>query len=159
MRDIILIREKCAFKTLKKPPVQKKKWETIENSTRERSAKFGRTNNAPGHISESTVGWCWYLDICFFSHYSTNWLEGFDGTQSVWQNSSSAIFWKTKGNTPVGQFWSPTDFSLFHCWSMPIFGYVVHAPRCCLHSGRWRSETHSPARCYSRWTVARPFSG
>jgi len=24
MRDIILIREKCAFKTLKKPPVQKK---------------------------------------------------------------------------------------------------------------------------------------
>jgi hypothetical protein len=25
MRDIILIREKCAFKTLKKPPVQKKK--------------------------------------------------------------------------------------------------------------------------------------
>jgi hypothetical protein len=27
MRDIILIREKCAFKTLKKPPVQKKKSE------------------------------------------------------------------------------------------------------------------------------------
>jgi hypothetical protein len=32
---------------------------------------------------------------------------------------------KTKGNTPAGQFWSPSDFSLFHRWIMFIFGYVV----------------------------------
>jgi hypothetical protein len=72
---------------------------------------------------ESTVGSCWFLDILFFSHSSTNW--PFEGTQSVWQKSSSEISWKTKGNTFAGQFWLPTDFSLFHRWSMPIFGYVA----------------------------------
>ncbi|KAL9372493.1 hypothetical protein Peur_034737 [Populus x canadensis] len=24
--------------------------------------------------------------------------------------------------------------------------WICGVPRCCLHSGRWRSETHSPAR-------------
>jgi hypothetical protein len=28
----------------------------------------------------------------FFSHSSTNWPEGFEGTQSVWQKSSSELF-------------------------------------------------------------------
>jgi hypothetical protein len=32
---------------------------------------------------------------------------------------------KKKENTPAGQFLLPTDFSLFHCWRIPIFGYVV----------------------------------
>jgi hypothetical protein len=41
------------------------------------------------------------------------------------KNSSSAISWKKKENTPAGQFLLPTDFSLFHCWRIPIFGYVV----------------------------------
>jgi hypothetical protein len=61
----------------------------------------------------------------FFSHSSTNGPEGFDGTQSIRQKSSSDISWKTKGNTPARQFWSPTNFSLFHHWIMPIVGYVV----------------------------------
>jgi hypothetical protein len=74
---------------------------------------------------ESTVESCWFLDILFFSHSSTNWPKRFEGTQSFWQKSSSEISWKTKGNTFTGQFWSPIDFSLFHRWSMPIFWYVV----------------------------------
>jgi len=41
------------------------------------------------------------------------------------QKSSLEVSWKTKGNIPTGQFWSPADFSLFHYWIMPSFGYVV----------------------------------
>jgi hypothetical protein len=74
---------------------------------------------------ESTVGSCWFVDISFFLHSSTNWQEGFEGTQFVWQKLSSEISWKTKENTPGGQFWSPAVVSLFHCWIMPSFRYVV----------------------------------
>jgi hypothetical protein len=35
------------------------------------------------------------------------------------------VSWKTKGNIPVEQFWSPTYFSLFHRWITPIFEYTV----------------------------------
>jgi hypothetical protein len=35
------------------------------------------------------------------------------------------VSWKTKGNSPAEQFWSPTDLSLFYRWIMLIFGYVV----------------------------------
>jgi hypothetical protein len=31
----------------------------------------------------STVESCWVLDIVFFSHSSTNWPEGLEGTKSV----------------------------------------------------------------------------
>jgi hypothetical protein len=57
---------------------------------RQRSVEFGGTNNALMAISlESTDGSCWFLDILFFSHSSTNKPKGFDGTQSIWQKSSS----------------------------------------------------------------------
>jgi len=125
MRENIVIKGKCAFKSVKRPPIQQKQVrDNRENSARERNAEFGGANNALVAISlESTVGSCWFLDILFFSHSSTNW--PFEGTQSVWQKSSSEISWKTKGNTFAGQFWSPTDFSLFHRCCMPIFGYVA----------------------------------
>jgi hypothetical protein len=35
------------------------------------------------------------------------------------------VSWKTKGNIPAGQFWSPAYFSLFHRWIMLILGYMV----------------------------------
>ena len=79
MRDINVIRGKCAFKTAKGHQFKKKKgWETIENSARERGAEFGGTNNSLVAISlESTVGSCWVFDILFFSLSSTNRPEGF----------------------------------------------------------------------------------
>jgi hypothetical protein len=63
MRDKIIIRGKCAFKTTKRPLVKKKKKEKVrdnrENSVRERNAKFKGANNAPMATSlESTVGSC-----------------------------------------------------------------------------------------------------
>jgi len=93
MRDIIVIRRKCTFKTAKghqfkekekkKKKKRRKEGETMENSARERGAEFGRNNNIPMAISlESTVGSCWCFDILFFSHSSTNWPERFEGTQS-----------------------------------------------------------------------------
>jgi len=106
---------------------EKKMWDNRENSARERSVEFGGGNNAPAAISLiSTVGSCWYLDILFFSHYTTNILERFQCTQLFWQQSSLESSWKIKGNTPAGQFWSPVDFAIFHRWIMFIFGYVVH---------------------------------
>jgi len=83
MKNKIVIKGKYAFETAKRPPVQKKKEtrDNKENSARERSAEFGGANNAPVVISlESTVGSCWVLDMLFFSHSSTNWLEGFEST-------------------------------------------------------------------------------
>ena len=88
MRDINAIRGKCAFKTAKghqfkkiKKKRKEKGWETVENSARERGAKFGGTNNTLVAISlEYTIGSCCVLDILFLSHYSTNWPEGFEGT-------------------------------------------------------------------------------
>jgi hypothetical protein len=74
---------------------------------------------------ESIVGSCWGFDILFLSHSTTNWPEGLEGTQFDWQISSSEISWKTKGNTPARQFWSSTDFSLFHHWIMLILVYMV----------------------------------
>jgi hypothetical protein len=53
---------------------------------------------------ESTVESCCIFYILFFSHSSTNILEGLEGIQSFWQKSSSEISWKTKGNTPAEQF-------------------------------------------------------
>jgi len=69
MRDIIVIRRKCTFKTAKghqfkekekkKKKKRRKEGETMENSARERGAEFGRNNNIPMAISlESTVGSC-----------------------------------------------------------------------------------------------------
>jgi len=72
-----------------------------------------------------TVGSCCIFYILLFAHAYTNWPKGSKSTQSIWQKSSSEISWKTKGNTPIEQFWSPTDFSLFHNWIMFIFGYVM----------------------------------
>jgi hypothetical protein len=94
MRDIIVIRGKWAFKTEKGHQFKekkKKKGETIENSVIERGAEFGRNNNTPVSL-ESTVGSFWVFVILFFSHSSTNWPEGFEGTQSFWQKSSSELF-------------------------------------------------------------------
>jgi len=125
MRDKIVIIGKCAFKTAKRPPVKKSE-SNRENSGKERSEEFRGTNNAMVAISlESTVGLFWFMNILFFSHFSTNRPEGFEGTQFVSTKSSSTIFWKTKENTPTRLFWSPADFSLFHRWIMPSFEYVV----------------------------------
>jgi len=72
----------------------------------------------------------------FFSHAFTNWLEGLEGTQFVWQKLSLEMSWKIKGNTHAGQFWLPADFSLFHRWIMLILGYVVCLDvACILNSG------------------------
>jgi hypothetical protein len=51
------------------------------------------------------------------------------------------IFLENKGNTPARQFWSPTDFSLFHRWIMPIFGYVVHLDVSLIMDGGDRKRT------------------
>jgi len=58
MRDIIVIRGKCIFKTAKghqfkekKKKTERKEGETMENSARERGAEFGRNNNTPVAIS------------------------------------------------------------------------------------------------------------
>jgi hypothetical protein len=55
MRDIIVIRRKCIFKTAKghrfKKQKEIKEGETMENSVRERGAEFGRNNNTPMAIS------------------------------------------------------------------------------------------------------------
>jgi hypothetical protein len=83
MRDKIVIRGKGAYKTAKRPPIPKKKKvrDNRENSNRERSADFEETNNALVAISlESIVGSCCVLDILFFSHSSTNRLEGLEVT-------------------------------------------------------------------------------
>jgi hypothetical protein len=64
---------------------EKKKWDNRENSAREISAEFGGANNAPMAISLASSVWlCLVLDILFFSHSTTNLLEVFDNTQSVW---------------------------------------------------------------------------
>jgi len=58
MRDIIVIRGKCIFKTAKghhfkekKKKRERKEGETMENSARERGAEFGRNNNTLVAIS------------------------------------------------------------------------------------------------------------
>ena len=59
MRDIIVIRGKCTFKTTKghhfkekkRKKTERKEGETMENSARERGAEFGRNNNTPVAIS------------------------------------------------------------------------------------------------------------
>jgi hypothetical protein len=51
---------------------------------------------------ECIVGACYVLDMLFLLHSSTNWLEGLEGTQSVWQKSTSEIPGKQKGNAPAG---------------------------------------------------------
>jgi hypothetical protein len=62
MRDIIVIRGKCTFKTakghqFKEKEKKRKEGETMENSARERGVEFGRKNNILVAISlESTVG-------------------------------------------------------------------------------------------------------
>jgi len=108
MRGKIVIRRKGAYKTAKEATSSKKKkgWETIEKIRIEREVQIlEKTNNGPMAISlESTVESCWVLDILFFSHSSTNWPEGLEGTQSIWHKSSLDISWKIKGNTPTGQF-------------------------------------------------------
>ena len=57
-----------------------------------------------------------------------------------------------EGSLVAGRFLSlqPLDHATF---------WICGAPRCVLNSERWRSETHSPARFCTCWTVARPFSG
>jgi len=100
-----------------------------ENSAKDRSVEFGvnpKNNNALVAISLAfTVGSCCVFYILLFAHAYTNWPKGLKSTQSIWQKSSSEISRKIKRNTPIEQFWSPTDFSLFHNWIMFIFGYVV----------------------------------
>jgi len=74
---------------------KKKKWDNRENLAREISAEFEGVNNAPMAISPASSVWsCLVLDILFFSHSTTNLLEGFDNTQSVWQKSLSETSWK-----------------------------------------------------------------
>jgi len=59
MNDKIVIKGKFAFKTTKRPPIQKKKGETVEKIQRKRSAEFGGANNASVVISlEFTVELC-----------------------------------------------------------------------------------------------------
>jgi len=94
MRDKIGIMEKGAYKTAKRPLVKKKKKKEKNREKRiERELQIlEKTNNAPVSISmESTVGLCWVLDMLLVLHFFTNGPEGLDGTQSVWQKSSSRI--------------------------------------------------------------------
>jgi len=57
MRDIIIIRGKCIFKTAKdhqfkeKKKKERKEGETMDNSARETGAEFRRNNNIPVAIS------------------------------------------------------------------------------------------------------------
>ena len=52
MRDKIVIREKGAYKTAKRPPAQKKKKKKERDNIRlKRSAEFRQTNNSPVAIS------------------------------------------------------------------------------------------------------------
>jgi hypothetical protein len=58
------------------------------------------------------------------------------------------VYWKTLGNIPAGQFWSPADFSLFHRWIVPIFGYVVHLDVAFILDGGDRKRTHRKGFVY-----------
>jgi len=129
IRDKIVIMEKDAYKTAKRPPVKIKKKKKKKNREKriERELQIlEKTNNAPVVISlESTVGSCCVLDMLFLLHSSTNWPEGLEDPKSVWHKSSSAISWKTKRKWTWRAVRSPTDFSLFHRWIMLILVYVV----------------------------------
>jgi hypothetical protein len=89
---------------------------------------------------ESTVGsWC-VLDMLFLLHSSTKWPERLEGTQSVWQKSSSGISWKTKKKCTWRAVRSPAYFSLFHRWIILILGYVVRLDVAyILDGGDWQS--------------------
>jgi hypothetical protein len=78
MRDKIVIMEKGAYKTAKRPPVKiKKKRRRRRRKNREKRIErelqiFEKTNNSPVAISlESTVGSCCVLDMLFLLHSST----------------------------------------------------------------------------------------
>jgi hypothetical protein len=96
MRDIIVIRGKCTFKTAKGHQFKenkKKKNKKKEKKERQWRIRLERgVQNLeetiifrwPVAISlESTVGSCLLFAILFFSHSSTNGPEGFEGKQSV----------------------------------------------------------------------------
>ena len=73
MKDINVIRGKCAFKTAKGQQLKKKRCERQQRIQLERGAELGGTNNAPVAISlEPTIGSCVFLDMLFVSHSSTN---------------------------------------------------------------------------------------
>jgi hypothetical protein len=81
MREKIVIMEKGAYKTTKRPPVKiikknREKWIERELQILE------KTKNAPVAISlEITVGSCCVLDMLFLLHSSTNKLKGLEATQ------------------------------------------------------------------------------
>ena len=59
MKDINVIRGKCAFKTAKGQQLKKKRCERQQRIQLERGAELGGTNNAPVAISlVATVGSC-----------------------------------------------------------------------------------------------------
>jgi len=130
MRDKIVIMEKGAYKTAKRPPVKKKtrRRKKIEKNRYKRELQIlEKTNNSPVAISlESTVGSCCVLDMLCLLHSSTKWPEGLEGTLSFWQKSSSGISRKTKRKCTWRAVRSPAYFSLLHRWIMLIIGYVVH---------------------------------
>ena len=127
---IVIMKKKVPIKLQRGHQLKKKK---KKKRKKYRKADKGRelqilekTNNAPVAISlESTVGSCLYLDMLFSLHTSTNWPERLEGTQYVWQKSSSGMSWKTKRKCTCRAVWSPTDFSLNHRWIMLILVYVV----------------------------------
>ena len=126
MRDKIVIMEKGAYKTTKRPPVKKKKKINREKRIGRELQILEKTNNTLVALSlTSTVGSCFVLDMLFLLHFFTNWSEGLEETQSIWQKSLSEMSWRTKTKCTCRAVWSPVDFSLFHRWIMLILGYVV----------------------------------
>jgi hypothetical protein len=81
MREKIVIMEKGAYKTTKRPPVKIIKKNREKRIERELQI-LEKTKNAPVAISlEITVGSCCVLDMLFLLHSSTNKLKGLEATQ------------------------------------------------------------------------------
>ena len=73
MRDKIVIMEKGAYKTTKRPPVKKKKKINREKRIGRELQILEKTNNTLVALSlTSTVGSCFVLDMLFLLHFFTN---------------------------------------------------------------------------------------
>jgi len=155
MRDKIVINGKYVFKTAKRPPVQKQKWETIEKIQLEREVQ---------NLKEQMMlrwPYLWQPSLDRFGF----WIYCFAHTplppdrrdlkeHNFFIEIIIRHFLENKR-----KYTCRVALVASRVFSFPplehVYFWICGAPRCCLHSGWWRSETHSPARCRSCWTIAR----
>ena len=114
MRDIIVIRGKCTFKTAKGHQFKEK--ERKRKEKRERRWRI-RLERGVQNLEETIIFRWPYLqnppldhaDVLIYCSSHTPLLT--DRGDLKEHNPSSEHFWKTKGNNSAQQFWSLADFS------------------------------------------------